>query len=270
MERYRLKNIIILILLLLNLFLLFMVGNRLYARQQAQAQLVEETIALLSYHGISIDAALLEENDAPAAYACKRSADEERTFVEALLGEILVESDAGSGTCVYYATYGTATFRANGSFTLEIQADTPEITDYSQFLQSFCPANYTLAERIEHSDSVTFCLEAAFSGCPVYGAAMEVVLTNGHLSAASGYLISTSAEPVDNGTAMTRCSAAVRLMDDCREEGRICNTISDISAGYLLQSTTSTPLLLTPIYRFETNTYDYYVTAATGHVSPVR
>ena len=53
----------------------------------------------------------------------------------------------------------------------------------------------------------------------------------------------------------------------CNEEGKICNTITGISTGYLLQSTASVPLLLTPVYKIDTNTYSYYVNSISGHVS---
>ncbi len=270
MESRRLKNIMILILLLLNLFLLLLVASWQYARHQAAQNLVAQTTALLNSSGISIDPALLKAEAYPAVYSYSRSADDERAFVEALLSESTVQRDNGGGTYLYSSPSGSATFRSNGSFTLEIAQPALQAEDYAAFVRTYCPDHYRLAQTDSAGTSDTVTALPYVDGRAVYSAAIVFSFSDRYLSGASGYFLSSAAAPVESEALITKCSAAVCLMDYCNEEGRICNTITRISTGYTLQTTASIPLLLTPVYRIDTNTYSYDVNAMTGHVSVVR
>ena len=270
MESRQLKNIMILILLLLNLFLLLLVASWQYARHQAAQNLVAQTTALLNSSGISIDPALLKAEAYPAVYSYSRSADDERAFVEALLSESTVQRDNGGGTYLYSSPSGSATFRSNGSFTLEIAQPALQAEDYAAFVRTYCPDHYRLAQTDSAGTSDTVTALPYVDGRAVYSAAIVFSFSDRYLSGASGYFLSSAAAPVESEALITKCSAAVCLMDYCNEEGRICNTITRISTGYTLQTTASIPLLLTPVYRIDTNTYSYDVNAMTGHVSVVR
>lgn len=260
----------ILILLLLNLFLLLLVASWQYARHQAAQNLVAQTTALLNSSGISIDPALLKAEAYPAVYSYSRSADDERAFVEALLSESTVQRDNGGGTYLYSSPSGSATFRSNGSFTLEIAQPALQAEDYAAFVRTYCPDHYRLAQTDSAGTSDTVTALPYVDGRAVYSAAIVFSFSDRYLSGASGYFLSSAAAPVESEALITKCSAAVCLMDYCNEEGRICNTITRISTGYTLQTTASIPLLLTPVYRIDTNTYSYDVNAMTGHVSVVR
>ena len=76
---------------------------------------------------------------------------------------------------------------------------------------------------------------------------MEFVLQDGLLCSASGFFIPASGSTIGDAQAIGKCSSVIYLIDYCNEAGRICNTISEISSGYVLQSTASVPLLLSPV-----------------------
>lgn len=267
METYRLKNIAILILLLLNLFLLLLVVSEQYGRYQAAQNLSDQTVALLQSNEISINPSLLKEESAPVAYSYSRSTEEELTFVTALLGEITVQRDSGGGTYFYSNASGSATFHSNGSFTLEISQPSLHAEDYRDFVQEYCPANYEITQIEEDGKYDTVTVTPYVDDLPVYSATIDFSFSDHYLTAASGFWVAGTAEAATDTETITKCSAAVYLMNYCNEEGKICNTITGISTGYLLQSTASVPLLLTPVYKIDTNTYSYYVNSISGHVS---
>lgn len=267
MESYRVKNIVIVILVLLNLFLLLLVISEQHARHRAEQNLIDQTTALLQSSGITIDPSLLKEGTEPVAYSYSRSPEDELSFVTALLGEITTQRDSGGGTYLYSNASGSATFRSNGSFSLEISQPTLRAEDYKEFLQAYCPANYRITQISSNGMRDTVTATPYVDDLPVYSAAIFFSFSDRYLTAANGYFISSAATPVASEETITRCSAAVFLMDFCNEEGRICNTITGISTGYTLQATASIPLLLTPVYKIDTNTYSYYVNAISGHVS---
>lgn len=60
METYRLKNIILVILLLLNAFLLLLVASRGYTQHRSAQNLIDQTVLLLQNSDVSIDPELLQ------------------------------------------------------------------------------------------------------------------------------------------------------------------------------------------------------------------
>lgn len=270
METYRLKNIVILILLLLNVCLLILVISRQYAQYQAQKDLISQTVTLLERNDISIDPELLEGNAALYTYSYSRDAEAEASFAAVLLGEDLTQQDAGGGTYIYSSSAGSATFRANGSFSAQIE--TPFLKEKSgkEFVQAYCPSNYRYDQTQSSGSYTSITATPQVDGLPVYGASIVFVFHENMLTSVSGFFIppaELSSEPID---AITKSSAAVYLLDYCNEEGKICNTIDGISTGYILQSTVSAPMLLIPAYKIDTNTYSYYVNSLTGYISPAK
>lgn len=268
METYRLKNIIIVILLLLNVFLLVLLLTRQYQEQASKQALIQKTTALLAGNDIAIDPDLLEENTPLLSYAYERRSEAEDDFAAVFLGGGAVKSDNGDngGNVRYESARGHMLLRPNGSFTLEMCSPALPLSTPKDFVQETCPDHYRLAES---GDTIVTAVPYV-GGAPVYNAAIEFRFSGGYLVSAAGCFLPAETPAGTESEQITRCSAVVSLMDDCITSGRICSTVTAISEGYLLQSTASAPLLLTPVYRIETNTYSYYVNAATGHVSVIR
>ena len=267
METYRLKNIILVILLLLNVFLLLLVASRGYAQHRSAQNLIDQTVLFLQNSNVSIDPELLQGQDTAFTYSYERNMEEEQAFTAALLGTLVKQQDAGGGTQQHTFTGGSAVFRSNGAFQLTIAAPELQVEKPEVFVKKYCPAQYafTAAETVGERTVIT--ATPYVDNLPVYSAAMEFVLQDGLLCSASGFFIPASGSTIGDAQAIGKCSSVIYLIDYCNEAGRICNTISEISSGYVLQSTASVPLLLSPVYCIDTNTYRYYVDAVTGHVS---
>ena len=79
--------------------------------------------------------------------------------------------------------------------------------------------------------------------------------------------------PIDTSesgeTALDAVTALVRFLDYRNASGAVCTGITWLSAGYLVQSTTSAPLQLVPVLRVDTDVYSYYVNIVSGEVSRV-
>ena len=73
-------------------------------------------------------------------------------------------------------------------------------------------------------------------------------------------------KPLEQLDAVT---ALVRFLDYRNASGAVCTGITWLSAGYLVQSTTSAPLQLVPVLRVDTDVYSYYVNIVSGEVSRV-
>ena len=266
METYRLKNIVILILILLNLFLLLLISSRQVTQLRAEQALIDQTVSLLEKNQIDISPSLLKNDESLVSCTYTRNDEAEAAFAAALVGPVRVTHDP-SGANLYTGHLGSVTFRPNGFFFLTMPAPIPVTTDHEAFLRACCPSHYHENMVTHPGDTTVLTVSPRVNGLPVYGASMEFSFQKDTLTAASGFFLPSAEGASENRTVITRSAAAVLLMDHCQSEGRICSGITDITTGYLLQSTVSSPLLLTPVYRIDTNTHSYYVDAISGHVT---
>ena len=116
----RLKTIIIYILILLNLFLLALVGmNRLRAWHY-QTEALTEAAAVLERNNIQVQWEQLPREMKLPAVTLTRDLAKEEQLVRAFLGENVTASASGGGLYVYTAgtESGRANFRGNGEFSV--------------------------------------------------------------------------------------------------------------------------------------------------------
>ena len=140
METYRLKNIVILILLLLNLFLLGLtVHLRLQQRHTAQT-LAQQLTRLYENSGISLPEDLDVGAAALTPMTASRSLDDEAALAAYLLGRQVDGEDQGGGIYTYTGDGGAVQFRSSGAFdyapALPAALGDPE-TFWEGFLETF-------------------------------------------------------------------------------------------------------------------------------------
>ena len=116
MERYRLKNIIILILALLNAFLLAALSIRGSGARTARRTQQQELVALFAADGMELDPALIPEDTAVSVYTLTRDEALEKKVAAYLLGETPEGASQGGGIYTYSTARGAAIFRDIGSF----------------------------------------------------------------------------------------------------------------------------------------------------------
>ena len=116
MERYRLKNIIILILVLLNAFLLVSLGIRGTKEHTARRAQQQELVALFAADGMTLDPALIPSDTELSAYTLIREESLEKRVAVFWLGSISERTAQGGGIYTYSGSHGAAVFRDTGSF----------------------------------------------------------------------------------------------------------------------------------------------------------
>ena len=116
METYRLKNIMILTLALVNVFLLGLLGLRQAQQLASQRQTVQELTALFDGEGVALSSSAVSFDPPPAPLSLERSLAAERAAAAAFLSGDLTVEDEGGGIYLYSSDRGQAVFRASGSF----------------------------------------------------------------------------------------------------------------------------------------------------------
>lgn len=266
MERYRLKNIIILILFLLNGFLL----STLIARESEERSLLrrteEELVELFAASGITLEADAISWDGPPVPVTVSRSESLEFSAAKFLLGENLRNATQG-GVSSYRGERGAAQFRAGGSFEA---AGTLAQTDGADFCRRFCREfSYTKPTfTLDESGSGTATAVLQYEKHAVYNAAVTFLLEKGAVTGVSGTLLpSEGGSAVAESDELLTAAAALTAFQQMRqEESTVASSILETRLCYELQ-TTSSALTLGSAWCIVTDIAIYYVNCSTGVIT---
>lgn len=269
MDRCLLKNIIIIILTLANLFLLGSLGLRQTAALSARERTEEQLVSLFAADGIDLDQDLISWRTPPASLSLTRDPVREREAAVFLLGESTVLSSEDGGASRYTAPRGAAQFRPNGGF--DAAGSLSGETGGLELCRSFCrrfsygEPVFTLDEEGSGSGSAAFHL----GKLPVYNCTVTFTLDRGSLLTVSGTLLPLEGTAVEEDRTPLSASAALTAFQQVRRESyAVVSAVTDLSLCYELQSAAaSSTASLLPAWRITTDTGEYYVNCITGAVT---
>ena len=125
MEWRKLKNIMILILLVVNGFLLVLVWSRRDESVRYQRRALERTARVLNQKGIDVHLDAAAPADGLTALTLERDLDRERQMAQGLLGRDVQADNRGGGLYLYRGGGGELSVRAGGELSAAL-ADGPE------------------------------------------------------------------------------------------------------------------------------------------------
>lgn len=264
METYRLKNIAIVILLLLNACLLLMVGQQqlqsLGAQRRAAAQLRE----LYTASHLALNDRVELDRKPLGILSPARRPETEQAITSALLGGEALATSQGGGIYSYEGDHGTIQFRAGGSF--DGSRLTLPVDDITEFCRQFCQqfGYEDLQFQVQNrTGSVTAVQQ--LSGVPISGCGLTLRFERGMLTSVSGAHVNLEDAVAAPAERMTCVTALVRFLDYRTTAGIVCGAVEEIRCVYELHSGPSLRLL--PMWRIDTDTYTYFVDCATGEVT---
>ncbi len=264
MERARLKNIIILILALLNAFLLGSMAVQRLQADSAQARLAQELSRLFASDGILLNAADVPTVPSPVTKTPVRSTDEDRLLAVFFLGDALNTQDEGGGIYTCRSSRGEAIFRSNGSFEVRLLADQQ---DAATLIQRFCQEfNYQALEWSLSQNNGTVSALQYVDNCPVIDASAVFRVEDGRLLSVSGIHL-PQASTVSDETPLNAVTALTIFLQERRRSGVVISSVSEVYPCYRLQTTTASPMTLSPAWCIITNTGKCYVNSSTGAVT---
>lgn len=263
MDRYRLKNIIILILALVNVFLTGTVLTRERAELTAFRRTEEELGALFAADGMTLEDGAVSRAQPPASVSLNRDTALEERAVVLLLGEGASLSDQGGGLYRWTGGRGEAVFRSSGSFEASGRLAGPE--EAESFCRAFCKAFSFQAPELGREGSYRALW--SYEGLPVFNCAAVFTLEAGAVTAVSGVLLSSGGTPLETQQPPLSAAGALTAFQQMRRESTaVASSVSDTQLCYELLSSGAAPSL-TPAWRIVTDTTDYYVNCVTGAVT---
>ena len=268
MDRYRLKNIIIIILLLVNGFLLGVLSMRQTSVNASHRQTAEQLVELFAADGMTLQADDIPAKAAPAGQSLVRSMDRERAVAAFFLGKNPIRADQGGEIYSYTGTSGgAAQFRAGGSFDI---ACVLSGVDGAELVRDFCQ-EFSYSEPVfalDDDGSGTATAGCLYNKLPVSNCTVTFTLDQGALLAVSGILFPEKGTEVSFDQKPLSAAAALTAFQKMRRERQAAvSSVTEITSCYELQSTTSAATSLVPAWCISTDTGKYYVNCISSEVT---
>lgn len=265
METRRLKNIAILILLLLNAFLLLLMGVQQSQSRQSQSDSAQQLAELFASDELMLSEEIDLTSQPLSPLLFSRSESSESALAAWLLNGQPSAVSEGGGIYSYTTETGTIQFRSGGGFDSSDLA--LPVSDPEQFVQEFCTEfgfEMPAAPLFENDRSVT--VTQLLNDTSIHGCTVTFQFEDTLLVSAAGYYISLDNAVIEDENLLTCTTALVRFLDHRRSAGIVCRQVEDVTCVYTLQSSPSSRRLA-PQWKVRTDTYSYFINCITGEVT---
>ena len=269
MEWPKLKNIIILILLIVNGFLLVLVGARREESARYDRTALEQTVQVLEQGGIQVDIEAVTSAGGLVPMAVDRNLEREARLAQTLLGEPVQGENRGGGLYLYQGTLGELSLRAGGELSAEFERDrhwqTARPEDHAAALLKQLGIEAVQTGFAEQGDETAVRFRQSWNGTAVFSCEVELVYQDGYLTALRGSLLTAGTGTAETGTPLTLPTALMRFSEELSATGDVCSAVRSMEAGYwAFTQSLSGGARLAPVWLVSTDTSDYYLDCVTG------
>lgn len=259
MEWSKLKNIILLILLATNGFLLLLVGSREWSAAQNQSNARADAILVLEKNGISMDKDTLPKDLTLPLFSVVRDLDMEVESLTPLLGAVTPPPEDSS---LYTGEKGNADLRGRGEFLISFAPDA-----YSAGTDLQAHAAATLArmgiearafqESGEEAGDREVLLAQTVEGVPVLPCVITATYRDGDLTGLGGTRLPGAPTPTGYTRELSAVTGLLRFLELLNDTGDVCSTVTVMTPAYQMTSGLADPVVLTPVWYFETDSGAY-------------
>ena len=271
MEWGKVKNIIILILLLINGFLLVLVGARTSEVRRYEQSAIDRSMQVLAENGIQVDEGALPAGGGVEPAGAERDVAAEGRLVSALMGESLTGIHRGGGLYTYEGARGQVNVRAGGELSLTPSdstfwvAEDPE--SHAAALMAALPVKTELVRTETNGDVTDFTYRQQWAGAPLFSCQATLTYQDGRLTDLSGSLLAADRSTEESAKLLTLPTVLMRFLDEILSSGDVCSSIRAVEPGYRMTQSFSGAVRLTSVWRISTNTADYYLDGVTGELT---
>lgn len=265
MQWDKVKNVLIVILLAVNLFLIGNFGAKLWQNRQRAAELEANLRTLTQTYGIQLDGAFhLPQDKVLPTLSIDRSRADEEAVALAMLGEDAERTEQEDGTVQFTSDRGKAEWRADGTVRADCTTGQDAPADASAALrqakQLFSDWGLQAEDASFTSDGLTVTLTGTVAGQPVHNRMLTLSFEkDGSVSLTGLWSFGTPYTTV-RGSGVA-CNAADALLEFA---ARVQDTteIDSMTAGYRMEVDSNRRLQLTPTWKIETDSGEYLVDCA--------
>ena len=276
MEWSKIKNIIIIILLTVNAFLLISVADREWKSAQYQEEARLGAVEVLRSNRIEMDEKSLPPETGLLPMTAERDREGEADLAGALLTNAVKTGDRGRDT--YEGDKGSAWFRLDGSFGFTFAAgayplDGADPTKHAQTLLSgagyLCEVVETGAAD-EETGTTYVRVRQTWEDTPLFNCTARLLYRNGELASIDEGTRRIGTPGAAGGADTLNVAAVLlRFLSGVRDGGHVCREVLSLTAGYEVTPETSGQARLSLVWQVMTDAGPFQVDGVTGEVKQV-
>lgn len=263
----KLKNIIILILLFCNLFLLLLIVGQQVSTARYEANTLTQTVAALDRNGIIVADSALLAPDLPDSLSVTHDPTSELHVAQTLLNNTDIISACSGTFNLYSSVSGNLTMQGNGEFSATLAMPWTEYTSISEHTAALMAQLGISVWNITTTDQ-TVTVIPLLDGVPIFNAPTILVYHEDLLLSMDGYFPGLGTPDSGAAEPITLSTALVSVLEYVLDRGIVCRSIEHMTPGYTAVLSLSGSARFTPCWLVETDTSSYYVDALTGTVTP--
>lgn len=265
MERSKLKNIVLLILLLTNLGLLFFVVRQEIREYQEEARARASAIHFLAERGIAVEESLVPDRTTLVPQQVERDRAAEAAAAAALLNGTVQEEARGGEVYRYHNDNGAIQFHSDGAFSAEFRPGVYPLGEKPD------GTVLTLLKRLSFQGDVMAWMSDGvvvrqnWQGIPLFSQRVTVQWADGSVTALTGgRRLSGQPEEDKSRSSMAVATALIDFFNGLNELGDVCSRVDTITQGYVSSASLNGPVTLTPVWWIVTDTGAYQLDLVSG------
>ncbi|MEG2097152.1 MAG: hypothetical protein RRY65_03215 [Pseudoflavonifractor sp.] len=273
MEWSKIKNIVLIILLLVNGFLLVSVAGQEMKSAQYQRETRQGAVAVLREGGITMDEDALPKGE-PRLQPLSLVRDQagEQKIAETLLGA--VERTDEGGRVSYTGPGGEGWFRSNGEFgfALEPGSQSAAGADPTQHIIALLAqggittmAVPNVAAAAEGQTLVT--LRQTLGDRPIFSANIVAVYEGEALVSVQKQRAAVAMSAGKGGQPLDVATVLIRFYGGIRSGGHVCSTVKRLTPGYWASAEPNGTSTLGLVWQIVTDAGTFYVDGMTGDMT---
>lgn len=261
MERSKIKSVIIVILLAMDLALGFMLLNENLSAKRINDQAMEDLIQVLESSHIELKCDLTGKS----IYALEavRNNDSERKVAEALVGDCEMENQGGN-IHLYRGSRGDAYFRGSGEFEVVFL----EGVAVGEVITELKKQGVDIEKPLTES-----CVCTAYqqiNGRILRNSQIQLTVKDGEAESLEGRWLISPAQQNSSSAGADAFTAVMYFAGENTDSGYGCTVIKSVEQGYYMTAQVSGEFDLEPVWDIETDVGFFRVNGSDLHVEQVR
>ena len=262
MERSKVKNVVILILLAVDLALGYMLLSESISAKRIDDRARENLVQVLERDGIALMCAV-PDNENIYAIEAVRGTDSEKRTAESLVGSCVMEDQGGNIHC-YRGEKGDVYFRGSGEFEVIFG----EEADLGSVIRALKKQNVQIDQR-EGEDYA--CTGYQFvNGRVLRNSTVTLRVSGGKPTALEGRWLISPVQQDMSAPGADVLTAIMYFASENADSGYGCTEIKSVEPGYYMTAQVSGEFALEPVWDIETDVGCFRVNGSDLHVEQVR
>jgi len=273
MDKGRVKNFIIILLVVVNLFFAAIVLMDKLEAESVRRSAHENLAAVLESSGITLRDTSLLDLEAYAPIHLRRDMDAELSMMRAVLGNDVYRVDKGGNNYFYSGSQGQAQLSGTGEFEIlpasgygEIKSGDLIGTAMDYIKKLGLSSDRATAESGIDGEANIVTLTCTWDKAPVFNCRIKFTFSQSEILLIEGRrTLDMPVTDKDYGT-IDAFTALMRFLDALSESDQTCNEIFGLESGYMLNISVSGDGSLIPYWKILTDTGEYTIDGITGRV----